>query len=97
MTVNVITSYNLVMQVMRTVIQVGNSLGVTFPKEFVKKNRIKAGKKVVAETANGEIKFSAQIKKASTYQSVSDQEFMELIKDVEKQYGGALKKLARLP
>ena len=85
------------MQVMRTVIRVGNSLGVTFPREFVIKNRLKAGKKVVAEAVNGEIKFSAQLKKASAYQPVSDQEFMELIKNIEKQYGGALKKLARLP
>mgnify|MGYP001558468135 CR=1 FL=1 len=85
------------MQLIRRVVTIGNSLGVTFPKEFVKKNRIKAGTSVVAEIVDGEIKFLTQPKKASTYQPVSDQEFMILIKDIEKQYGGALKKLARLP
>ena len=85
------------MQLVRRVVNIGNSLGVTFPREFVKKNRIKAGTSVVAETVDGEIKFSTQPKKVSMYQPVSDQEFMSLIKDIEKQYGGALKKLARLP
>ena len=85
------------MQLVRRVVNIGNSLGVTFPREFVKKNRIKAGTSVVAETVDGEIKFLTQPKKVSMYQPVSDQEFMSLIKDIEKQYGGALKKLARLP
>ena len=67
------------MQLIRRVVTIGNSLGVTFPKEFVKKNRIKAGTSVVAEIVDGEIKFLTQPKKASTYQPVSDQEFMILI------------------
>ena len=84
------------MQVTRKVITVGNSLGVTFPREFVKKNRIKAGATVLAQANNGEIKFSVNKPEASLYQPMSDKEFIDIIQDIEMEYGEALEKLAKL-
>ena len=85
------------MQVVRKVITVGNSLGVTFPGEFVKKNRIKAGATVVAQANNGEIKFSMNKPRVTSYQPMSDKEFIDIIQDIEVEYGEALDKLAKLP
>ena len=84
------------MQVTRKVITVGNSLGVTFPREFVKKNRIKAGATVLAQANNGEIKFSVNKPEASLYQPMSDKEFIDIIQDIEMECGEALEKLAKL-
>ena len=75
----------------------GNSLGVTFPGEFVKKNRIKAGVTVLAQASNGEIKFSVNKPKITSYQPMSDKEFIDIIRDIEMEYGEALEKLAKLP
>ena len=85
------------MQLVKRVITVGNSLGVTFPKEFVRQNRLKPGSEIMAQATDGEIKFSVHKPKASTYKAVTDKEFVKLIKDIESQYGEALEKLAKLP
>jgi len=69
---------------------------VTFPREFVKKNRIKAGATVLAQANNGEIKFSVNKPEASLYQPMSDKEFIDIIQDIEMEYGEALEKLAKL-
>ena len=85
------------MQVMRTVIQVGNSLGVTFPREFVKKNRIKAGHKVVAEAANGEIKFGVGQDMVATGREATDMEVVKKFQELQKRYGKLYDDLARIP
>lgn len=71
----------------RSVVTIGNSLGVTLPKDFVEKNKITKGTK---------ISISAQIAQPTTYEAIPDAEFAQLIKDVESRYGKALDELAIL-
>jgi len=75
---------------LQKVIKVGNSLGVTLPREFVVKNKIKRGTLVSAA-------FSTPVSEASKYEMVADGEFTELIKEVDSRYGPALEELADLP
>jgi len=75
---------------LQKVIKVGNSLGVTLPREFVVKNKIKRGTLVSAA-------FSTPVSEASKYEMVADGEFTKLIKEVDLRYGPALGELADLP
>lgn len=79
------------------VIQVGNSLAVTIPSEFVKRHRLGPGKHVVSSTHDGEIRYRLSQDKSTEYQEISDPDFIQLIKQIESRYGKALKELARLP
>ena len=81
---------------LQSVIKVGNSLGVTLPKEFVVKNKVKSGSKVAVVHSNGSITFSSNLPLATKYEAISDPEFFELIKEVESRYGKALDDLAKL-
>lgn len=81
----------------RQLIQVGNSLGVTLPKDFTKSHNLKAGLKIPYRTIDGEISFSVRKRRVASYQTINDQEFVSLIKDVESRFGQALEKLAKLP
>lgn len=80
----------------KTVTQIGNSLGVILPSEFVQKNNIKKGSKIAVTHSNGTITFSPKIPSQTQYQTVSDKEWFELTKEVEAKYGGALETLAKL-
>jgi antitoxin component of MazEF toxin-antitoxin module len=81
---------------MQKVLKIGNSLGTTFPKSFVDRNKIKPGMQIDVSDSNGSITYSTKIPKATKYESVDDAEFLEIIKDVEKKYGKALDDLANL-
>lgn len=75
---------------LQKVIKVGNSLGVTLPRQFVVKNKIKRGSFISAA-------FSTPVTEASKYERVADREFTDLIKEVDSRYGPALEELADLP
>jgi antitoxin component of MazEF toxin-antitoxin module len=75
----------------QTIIQIGNSLGITIPVDFVKKNNIKKGDKLFFTHFEDSIIIST--KPDYTYQPVSDPEFLAALKEVEIRYGRALQKL----
>ncbi len=79
------------------IIQVGNSLAVTLPNDFVKRHRLKAGGVTYSRSVNGEIKYTTSRGKLTDYQKISDEEFARLILRVESIYGEALERLAKLP
>ncbi len=81
---------------LQKVLKIGNSLGVTLPKEFTIKNKIKSGSKIAVVHSNGEITFSPKIPKNTRYEVVDDKEFFGLVKDVESKYGDLLDELAKL-
>lgn len=78
------------------VLKIGNSYGVTFPRDFVTRNKIKAGINVDSNDSNGSITFSTNIPSATKYEAISDQELLESIKEVESKYSDALDQLANL-
>jgi antitoxin component of MazEF toxin-antitoxin module len=78
------------------VLKIGNSYGVTFPRDFVVRNKIKAGISVDSNGSNGSITFSTKIPKVTKYEAISDKEFLETLKEVESKYGKALDQLANL-
>ena len=87
----------MIMPVAHKIIQVGNSLAVTLPTDFVKRHRLKAGGMAFSQSVNGEIKYATSRGKATDYQRIPDEEFARLIIRVESIYGEALEKLAKLP
>lgn len=78
------------------VLKIGNSYGVTFPRDFVVRNKIKAGIDVDSTDSNGSITFSTRVPKSTKYEAISDKEFLETLKEVESKYGDALDQLANL-
>lgn len=78
------------------VLKIGNSLGVTFPKEFVNRNKIKAGTKVQDNHSNGSITYFTNVSKPTKYETVNDREFLKVVKEVELRYRKALEELANL-
>lgn len=82
---------------LQKVLKIGNSLGVTLPREFVVKNKIKDGVQISVVHSNGTITFSPKIPKSTSYKAVSDREFFDLVREVDKKYGKALDELANLP
>lgn len=81
---------------MQKVLKIGNSLGATFPKEFVDKNKIKAGVPLTITHSNGSITFATKTPKVTKYEAISDKEFVDLVKEVETKYGDVLEELAHL-
>lgn len=79
----------------QSIIQIGNSEGVAIPKEIRKKVGLKKGVKVDVELThdNRVVISKAGSKKPTT--SITP-EFIETLKRVNKRYGLALKKLAKL-
>lgn len=78
------------------VLKIGNSYGVTFPNEFVKRNKIKVGSQVSSDGSNGSITFSTKLPKKTNYQVMEDKDFLDLLKEVEDRYGNVLQDLAHL-
>ncbi len=70
------------------VINIGNSLGITLPNDYVKEYKIKKGQKI-------NFNLSLPTPPAS-YEFITDLELQESIKEVEAQYGPALDELAKL-
>lgn len=87
----------MIIPIAHKIIQVGNSLAVTLPNDFVKRHRLKAGKVAFSQSVNGEIKYTTSKGKTTDYQKISDEEFARLVLRVESIYGEALGKLAKLP
>lgn len=81
---------------LQKVLKIGNSYGVTFPRDFVIRNKIRVGIDVDSNGSNGSITFSTKIPKSTKYEAISDQEFLDTIKEVESKYGDALDQLANL-
>jgi len=81
---------------LQKVLKIGNSLGVTLPREFVVKNEIKDGAEISVIHSNGTITYSPKIPKSTEYETVSDKEFFKLVKEVDVKYGRALSELANL-
>ena len=81
---------------LQSVIKIGNSLGTTLPRDFVVKNKIKAGSKIKVDHTNGSITYSANTSTPTEYETVSDKEFLKAVEDVELRYGKALDELANL-
>ncbi|KKR85944.1 MAG: hypothetical protein UU32_C0026G0008 [Candidatus Woesebacteria bacterium GW2011_GWB1_41_10] len=81
---------------LHSVLKIGNSYGVTFPRDFVVRNKIRAGIKVDSDDSNGSITFSTRIPKKTSHEAVSDQEFFKLAKEVDQKYKKALDELANL-
>ena len=81
---------------MQKVLRIGNSLGATFPSDFVTKNKIKAGEGLTTTHSNGSITFSTKEPKPTKYEAISDKEFLDLVKEVESRYGDVLQELANL-
>ena len=78
------------------VLKIGNSLGTTFPKSFVDKNKIRAGMQINVSDSNGTITYSTKIPESTEYESVNDTEFLKVVKEVEAKHGKALDDLANL-
>ena len=81
---------------LQSVLKIGNSYGATFPRDFVVKNKIKAGSKVESIHSDGSITYSTNVSKQTEYEEVGDKEFLKAVKEVELRYGKALSKLANL-
>jgi len=80
----------------QSVVQIGNSLGVTLPRDFVVKNKVTKNSKVSVVHTDGSITYATHIPKSTQYAAAPDKEWFDLIKDVEKKYGHALEELAQL-
>ena len=81
---------------LQKVLKIGNSLGVTLPNNFVEKNKIKGGSQISVVHSNGSITYSSHIPESTKYEAVSDAEFLDIVKEVESKYKGALDELAKL-
>lgn len=81
---------------LQKVLKIGNSLGVTLPKSFVEKNKIRTGMEIDVNHNNGSVTFSTKIPKSTQYEAISDKEFLDTIKEVESKYKNALDQLAQL-
>jgi putative addiction module antidote len=82
---------------LQKVLKIGNSLGVTLPNDFVEKNKIKGGSKISVIHSNSSITYSSHIPESTKYETVSDTEFLDIVKEVESKYKDALDELAKLP
>lgn len=74
------------------VIQVGNSLAVTLPSEFVKKSKVKAGQKVLIDYEAK--KDWLQIRTSKQAAALSPQ-FKDWLEEVEEKYSSLVEKLAK--
>ena len=81
---------------LQKVLKIGNSLGVTLPRDFVVKNKIKDGAEISVIHSNGTITYSPKIPKSTDYDVLSDKEFLDSVRDVESKYGDMLDELANL-
>ena len=82
--------------IQQKILTIGNSLGVTFPREFVEKNGIKPGGSVAITHSNGSITYTTNLPKETVYDEIPDEEFFKLVKEVDFKYKDALDELANL-
>ncbi|MEK7497542.1 MAG: AbrB/MazE/SpoVT family DNA-binding domain-containing protein [Patescibacteria group bacterium] len=79
---------------LQSVLKIGNSYGATFPRDFVVKNKIKAGSKIKVVHSNGEITYSANVPKAVKHTVLPNKEFKKWLSGVLKEDAGILDELA---
>ncbi len=81
----------------QTVIQIGNSDGIIFPKQLMKALNLKRGEKVVSEKADDDQGFVVRTtkRKKVKYTSSVTPEFLKILDGINKRYGPALAELAR--
>ena len=72
---------------LQKILKIGNSFGVTLPRDFIDENKIKAGSKV---------EITYKVPNITNYEEVSDKDFWDAAKEVELKYKTALDKLAQL-
>jgi putative addiction module antidote len=82
---------------LQKVLKIGNSLGVTLPKDYVKKNHIKSGSRISVVHSNGSITYSNHVSEPTKYEAIADKEFLDIVKEVDSKYKTALDDLAKLP
>ena len=76
------------------IIQIGNSAGVTIPKEVLKETGLKNGSRVYVEKdPNGETIYITRKERLFTSSITPD--FLAVLDKVNKKYGAALKRLAK--
>lgn len=79
---------------LQKIIQVGNSLAVTIPKDFVRKAKLHRGEEVAVET--DVVSKIVLIKPKSLGEKSSlTPEFFDWLSQITKKYEGAIKELAR--
>lgn len=79
----------------QTIIQIGNSEGLTLPKEVREVVGIKKGSKVDVEVTSDKRVVISKAGSKKSSKSITP-EFIETLSGINKRYGPALKKLARL-
>lgn len=77
---------------MQKVIQIGNSLGVTIPREFVKTNRLRAGQKVFVES-DSDLDL-VQVSLKNNVPSLTP-EFKQWLDQISVKYAKTIKELAK--
>lgn len=81
----------------QTIIQIGNSQGITIPKSVLEDLDLKAGSKVdVRVTADQRLVISKLDKNGNKKSLTMTPEFMKSLEGVNKRYGSALRQLAKL-
>ena len=84
------------MLMIKNVLKVGNSLGVTFPKVFVDEHNIKPGDKIAITHVNGTVTYSVNIPKETVHETLPDDDFFKIVKKVDLKYSKALSELSKL-
>ena len=79
----------------QVITRIGNSEGVSIPKDIREKSGLKKGVKVDIDLTHDN---SVVIRKAGTKKVASSitPEFLDIVKGINKRYGPALKKMAKL-
>lgn len=77
----------------QTIMQVGNSLAVTLPKNFVKARKLKAGQKVFVD-ADPSVDL-LQVRTNGKTSSALTPEFKQWLDKITKKYGNTIRELAK--
>lgn len=79
------------------ILQVGNSLGITLPKQFATANKLQAGSQITVTVRQNSAIVTPQIASNINQEEITDAQFVKLIKKVDSRYNQALDELAKLP
>jgi len=79
----------------QVITQIGNSEGVAIPREIREKSGLKKGVKVNIELTHDKRVVISKVGKTRQATSITP-EFLEIVKGINKRYGPALKKMAKI-
>lgn len=79
---------------LQKILKIGNSFGVTLPRDFVTNNKIKKGELINVTQNKDTLVFSTQISAPTKYEEITDKELIGLLKEVEEEYKDVLDELA---